>query len=90
MFRPKKTTAPAKKVWRISESAPMGEWVTEVTPVAPKPSKDLPEVSQGPWVRSSYDLLDGADVSEDPDTLPNDLFDELFPPIPDASKNSEK
>ena len=70
MFRPKKTTAPAKKVWRISESAPMGEWVNEVTPVAPKPNKDLPEVSHGPWVRSSYDLLDGTDVTEDPDALP--------------------
>jgi hypothetical protein len=80
MFRPKKTTAAAKKVWRISDSAPKGEWVNDVAPVAPKQGKDLPEVSQGPWVRSSYDLLDGTDVTEGPDTLPDDLFDELFPP----------
>ena len=85
MFRPKKTTAPAKKVWRISESAPMGEWVNEVAPAALKPSKDLPEVSSGPWVRSSYDLLDGADVTEVPDT-PDDLFDELFVAKRDAPK----
>ena len=52
----------------------MGEWVNEVTPVAPKPNKDLPEVSHGPWVRSSYDLLDGADVTEGPDTLPPTIF----------------
>jgi hypothetical protein len=86
MLRPKKTTAPAKKVWRISASAPMGEWVNEATTVAPKPNKDLPEVSHGPWVRSSYDLLDGTDVTEGPDTLPDDLFDELFAPKQDAPK----
>jgi hypothetical protein len=88
MFRPKKIRAPAKKVWRISESAPMGEWVNEAAPAALKPSKDLPEVSSGPWVRSSYDLLDGADVTEGPDTLPDDLFDELFAPKQDAPKKS--
>jgi hypothetical protein len=88
MFRPKKTTAPAKRVWRISENAPMGEWVNEAAPGVPKPSKDLPEVSHGPWVRSSYDLLDGADVTEGPDTLPAELFDELFAPKRDAPKNA--
>jgi hypothetical protein len=84
MFRPKTTTTPVKKVWRISASAPMGEWVNEAAPVR----KDLPEVSHGPWVRSSYDLLDGADVTEGPDTLPDDLFDELFAPKQDAPKKS--
>ena len=86
MFRPKKITAPAKKVWRISESAPMGEWVNEVAPAALKPSKDLPEVSSGTWVMSSYDLLDGTDVTED--ALPGDLFDELFVAKQDAPKKS--
>jgi hypothetical protein len=88
MFQPKKTTTPARKIWRISKSAPMGEWVNEAAPVVPKASKDLPEVDHGPWVRSSHDLLDGADVTEDPDTLPDELFDELFPPKQDAPKNS--
>jgi hypothetical protein len=85
MSQPKKTPALAKKVWRISESAPMGEWVNEGAPVTPKP---LPEGAHGPWVRSSHDLLDGADVTEDPDTVPDELFDELFPPKQDAPKNS--
>jgi len=85
MFQPKKTTAPAKKIWRISESAPMGEWVNEGAPVAPKP---MPEIAHGPWVRSSHDLLDGADVTESPDTLPDDLFDELFPSKQDAPRGS--
>ena len=89
MFRPKKATAPAKKVWRISESAPMGEWVNKSAPIAPKLSKDLPEASfDDNWVTSSHDLLDGTDVTEGPDTLPDDLFDELFSPKQDAPKKS--
>jgi hypothetical protein len=56
----------------------MGEWVSEAPPVAPKPDKDLPEVSHGPWVRSSYDLLDGAHVTEDPDTLPKTFSTSCF------------
>jgi hypothetical protein len=86
MFR-RKPTVPPKMVWRISESAPMGAWVVNVAPVIPKPSNDLPEVSYGTWVTSSYDLLDGTDVIEDPDTLPGDLLDELFAPKQDAPKN---
>ena len=83
-----KAKAPPTKVWRISKSAPMGEWV-EIAPrsapqPAPQPDKDLPEVSYGTWVTSSYDLLDGADVSDDPDTLPGELLDELFAPKPGA------
>jgi hypothetical protein len=85
MFKPKpKTPLPPTRVWRISPSAPKGEWV-DLVPQAnpratPQADKDLPEVSYGTWVTSSYDLLDGADVSDDPDTLPGELFDELFMP----------
>jgi hypothetical protein len=78
-------------VWRISQSAPMGEWVPKVAaPVLARPSTDLPEVSYGSWVTSSYDLLDGAQVTEDFDTVPGELFDELFPPKPDAPKMPDK
>jgi hypothetical protein len=35
-------------------------------------------------VTSSYDLLDGADVIEDPDTIPGDLLEKLFAPKPDV------
>ena len=62
----------------------MGEWVNIVAPVIRRPNTDLPEVSYGSWVTSSYDLLDGAEVIEDPDTLPGDLLDELFAPKPDV------
>ncbi len=87
MHRPK-PTAPARRVWRVSPGAPMGEWIDKSTPPAPKPSSELPEVSYGSWVTSSYDLLDGTDVTDDPDTLPGELFDELFAPKPDASSDS--
>ncbi len=78
----RKPPAIAKKlVWRISESAPLGEFV-DPTALPPTPSdlNDRPEVSSGGWVMSSFELLHGAEVTENPDTVPDDLFDELFPP----------
>lgn len=82
-----KPVVPAKKIWRISQSAPMGGWVEKVAHVPPRPSTELPEVSYGSWVLSSYDLLDGTDVTDDPDTLPGELFDELFAPQQDTPKS---
>ena len=74
-----KTPTSAKLIWRISDEAPMGEWVDSGTATPPRPvKKDLPEVSYGSWVTSSYDLLHGTDVIESDDTVPGDLFDEYF------------
>jgi hypothetical protein len=74
-----KLPARANMVWRISEEKPLGEWVESGVPLASRPSrKDLPEVTSGSWVTSSYDLLNGTDVVEGDDTLPGELFDELF------------
>jgi hypothetical protein len=76
-------------VWRISESTPMGEWVDlRAAPRASAPRAELPDVQQGTWVRSSYDLLDGIDVDETEDTVPTDLFDELFGAPPLGSKKA--
>ena len=91
MFRLKpKPTVPAKRVWRISASAPQGEWVDKVEPVIHRADADLPEVSYGTWVTSSYDLLDGTEVTEDPDTIPGELFDELFAPGQAALKSPDE
>jgi hypothetical protein len=84
-----KAALPAKRIWRISPSAPKGEWV-DLVPAIPRISKDLPEVSYGSWVTSSYDLLDGTDVTDDPDTLPGELFDELFAPKPDPPESPKE
>jgi hypothetical protein len=69
---------PKRLVWRMSENTPMGEWVDPDAPVGPAPATELPEVSHGGWVTSSFDLLRGADVSDDPDTVPDALWNELF------------
>ena len=79
-----------RKVWRMSKNAPQGEWV-ELDPAPPATvvrRDDLPEVSSGSWVTSSYDLLSGSQVTEDPDTVPGELFDELFAPARDTPKSS--
>ena len=80
---------PQDWVWRISEAAPLGEWVdrhaTPATIPLASPERGgamaaLPEVSTGGWLVSSYDLLSGTDVvDEGSDSVPMELFDELFP-----------
>lgn len=83
----RKPTGPAKKlVWRISESAPLGEFVDPSAPPPAPARRDLPEASSGGWIVSSFELLHGADVSEGPDTVPDQLFDELFAPLQPARK----
>ena len=87
MKMPKEATT---MVWRISESTPMGEWVDlRAVPRVSAPKTHLPDVQQGTWVRSSYDLLDGIDVDEADDTVPVDLFDELFGAPAAASRQSK-
>jgi len=83
-------------VWRIIAEAPQGQWV-DPTKSRNEPSEEnLPEVSYGGWASSSFDLLSGVDVSDDPHTVPDALFDELFPPKqdgpedPDGSSSSEQ
>lgn len=93
---------PVKRVWRISQSNPLGEWIEQAPQGAAKPlstlaqrpgpaaNSELPEVSYGSWVTSSYDLLDGSDVTEDPDTLPGELLDDLFPQWTQDGKRPDK
>jgi len=84
-----KPNLPAKIVWRISERAPMGEWVKPSAHVNAKPAEGMSEVAYGIWVTSSYALLDGADVIEDAGTIPGDLLDELFAPKLDAPERPQ-
>lgn len=90
----RKQPAPAKKlVWRITEAAPLGEFVDPKAAAHKPEPPGLPEptVSTGGWVVSSFELLHGADVTEGDDTMPGDLFDQLFaepapPPKPPGTK----
>ena len=77
----------AKLIWRISATAPLGEYVRsapeEVVPdpveAKPKTEAGPPEITERGWHHSSRELVQGMDMSEEPlDTLPNALFDQLF------------
>jgi hypothetical protein len=90
MERRKPSTDARKIVWRMTESAPMGELVDlDSIPTTPAP-KDRPEVSSGGYIESSFALLDGTEISEGADTMPADLFDELFAPRTPAAKSSDR
>lgn len=57
----------------------MGEWIDPDAP--PEPATPEPaaphEATASGWMVSSMDLLNGADVSEDHETAPGALFDEV-------------
>jgi hypothetical protein len=81
MAKAKKKPVVKKVIWRMSNNAPLGEYVhpgesggpNSESPVAPKPD---PKSS---WKLSSLELSDGLQVSEQPiDTLPDELWDEFF------------
>lgn len=78
-----------RMVWRISDRAPLGEWVDPTLRPTP-PKEALPEVSSGRWVRSSFDLLNGIEINDDPNTVPADLFDELFAPPDEKTRPPRK
>jgi len=92
MATTKRLAPKGRLVWRISEGNPMGGWVDPGKLDGPGPFDlsaefpELPEVSSGSRVDSSFDLLRGTDISEDDagDTIPSDLLDELFAPIKPA------
>ncbi len=64
----------------------MGEFVEldAAAPPAPDAPPERAERSEN-WIQSSFDLAIGLDVRDFEDTVPEDLFDELFgspPPAP--------
>jgi hypothetical protein len=79
----KKPSLP-RRVWRVTPEAPMGEFV-DIDPLkspaeaaadaAPRVLDPAPVVD---WRGSSWDLLNGCEVSDDEDSIPGDLFDDLF------------
>jgi hypothetical protein len=78
MNPPKSKQKPRRLVWRMSRDEPAGRFVDpDASAVGPSPS-DLPEVYTGGWLASTFDLLNGADVRDFPDTVPSELWDELI------------
>lgn len=79
MGQHKSARAVRRRVWRVSEAAPLGEFVypDELVPQRPVTTDGEP-VDPG-WRMSSFELTQGLEVSEAPaDTVPGDVFDELF------------
>jgi hypothetical protein len=71
-------------VWRITAQAPLGEFA-EVDPTAPESrtrAPDAPVILEPPrptsWHESTGDLLAGVDVTDETESMPGELFDELF------------
>ncbi len=63
----------------ITKEAPRGKSADfHKMPVDHTLDEGLPEA--GAWAESSFDLLLGADVSDETDTVPTALLDELFSP----------
>ncbi len=81
---------PKRLVWRISDAAPLGEWIDlNRLPVKAKTPVTV-EASTRNWIGSSFDLLNGVDVNEDQDTVPDSLLDEFFPPANAEPKAPDK
>jgi hypothetical protein len=70
-----------RRIWRMTPEAPHGEFV-DVDDKADKPvaQPGPDELHPSSWVRSSWDLLNGLEVTE---SAPGDLHEELFdaPPL---------
>jgi hypothetical protein len=95
-FDRKNPSKSSRLVWRMTPSSPMGEWVDPSVPLPSTPKKTIP-VPRTPtdptvdtsFTTSSFDLLRGVEVQDSPDTVPDDLFDELFGrPAPGGSQRN--
>jgi hypothetical protein len=91
MGKSAKPGAPQRRFWRMSLEAPLGEFVVAdekaVKPAVPPAPDELRESS---WVRSSWDLLNGLEVTE---SSSGELIEELFdvaPPGPPPGPGHER
>jgi hypothetical protein len=76
---PKKSQPVERRRWRV---LPLGRPI-DAAPPGPPPAESagprLPaEVPESGWQVSSHDLLDGLEVTENPDSLRGDAFDRMF------------
>jgi hypothetical protein len=72
----KRPDAPStrRRVWRVTDAAPLGEFVETDSPL-PANASDHPETG---WQQSSWDLAMGLEVRDATDTLSPEAFDALF------------
>ena len=73
----------ARRVWRMTPEAPLGEFVdADEKPAKPTAQPGPDELQPSSYVRSSWDLLNGLEVTE---SAAADLHDELFDQAPQAA-----
>ncbi|MEO8313075.1 MAG: hypothetical protein ABI520_18030 [Caldimonas sp.] len=76
MRKPDRPGAPQRRIWRMTTDAPLGEFVDaddKADKPAAQPAPD--ELQPSSYVRSSWDLLNGLEVTE---STPGDLHEALF------------
>ena len=77
-----KKPATTRRVWRMTLEAPLGEVVdfdpTEGTgSLADAPHRVLDPAPVVDWRGSSFDLLNGVEVRDHTDSIPDELFDRV-------------
>jgi len=83
MSRTKEPAVRPRRIWRMTADAPHGQ-IVDSLPGALSPmlhgdaDDDRRQRAQANWRASSHDLSTGLEISDFSDTLPNDLYDDLF------------
>lgn len=83
MQKPRNAQHLHRRVWRVSANAPLGQ-VIEITSdpnehaARRAEAANTSELRESGWRQSSLELSDGLEVSENQDTVPAELWDELF------------
>ena len=84
MTTPRKKPLSVRRIWRVTPLAPSGEFVdidlTDQDADAPAdtPARVLDPAPVVDWRGSSWDLLNGLEVRDHSDTIPDALFDKIF------------
>jgi hypothetical protein len=75
-----------RRVWRMTPESPLGEFVdADEKPAKPAVQPGPDELQPSSYVRSSWDLLNGLEVTESAaGDLPEELFDQRPQPAPVA------
>jgi len=73
-----------RRVWRMTAESPLGEFVdADEKPARPTAQPGPDELQPSSYVRSSWDLLNGLEVTESAaGDLPEELFDRPPPAVP--------
>ena len=75
MVQRKRVDKSKRLVWRVTANSPLGEFVDPDEPSLPAETRERTDRS---FLVSTFELAHGLEVTDETDTIPGDLFDELF------------